>query len=66
MKSNLQAIKGNNCSTIYFLIPTLQGGGTEWVIVTLLRNLDRIKFKLVLAVNDMRGAVYADDEPSNN
>jgi glycosyltransferase involved in cell wall biosynthesis len=51
--------------SILFLIPSLRGGGAERVIVTLLRHLDRSKFRLSLAVVDMREAVYRDDVPED-
>jgi glycosyltransferase involved in cell wall biosynthesis len=50
---------------VLFLIPTLTGGGAEGVIVTLLRHLDRSKFKLALAVVDMHGAVFGSDVPAD-
>lgn len=50
---------------ILFLIPSLRGGGAERVIVTLLRHLDRAKFRLTLAVVDSRGAAYRDDVPED-
>lgn len=50
---------------ILFLIPTLRGGGAERVIVTLLKYLDRSKFRLALAVVDMRQAVSRDDVPKH-
>jgi len=50
---------------ILFLIPTLTGGGAERVIVTLLRYLDRSKFKLALAIVDTHGAVFKDDVPED-
>jgi len=50
---------------IIFLIPSLRGGGAERVIVTLLRHLDRKKFRLRLAVIDMREAAYLDDVPDD-
>lgn len=49
--------------SVLFLVPTLRGGGAERVIVNLLRHLDRTKFRLTLAVLDMRQAVYRDDVP---
>lgn len=48
-----------------FLIPSLRGGGAERVIATLLRHLDRSKFRLALAVVDMREAAYRDDVPED-
>lgn len=50
---------------IMFLIPSLHGGGAERVIVTLLRHLDRSKFRLVLAVVDVRDAAYREDVPED-
>lgn len=50
---------------VLFLIPTLTGGGAERVLVTLLRHLDRSKFKLALAIVDMHGAVFGDDVPAD-
>ena len=50
---------------LLFLIPTLTGGGSERVIVTLLRHLDRSMFRLALAVVDMREAAYRDDVPED-
>jgi glycosyltransferase involved in cell wall biosynthesis len=50
---------------ILFLIPSLRGGGAERVIVTLLRYLDRTKFRLALAVVDSRGAAYREDVPED-
>ncbi len=50
---------------ILFVIPSLRGGGAERVIVTLLRHLDRAKFRLSLAVVDTREAAYRDDVPSD-
>ena len=48
---------------VLFLIPTLTGGGSERVIVTLLTHLDRSRFKPSLAVVDLRGAVFRADIP---
>lgn len=50
---------------VLFIVPTLVGGGAERVIVTLLRHLDRGKFRLALAVVDMREAVYLSDVPAD-
>lgn len=50
---------------VIILIPSLQGGGAERVIVTLLRYFDRSKFRLSLAVIDTRHAVYRSDIPSD-
>lgn len=51
--------------TVLFLIPTLTGGGAERVIVTLLRHLDRQRFKLILAVVDCRQAVFREEVPND-
>ena len=50
---------------LFFLIPSLQGGGAERVIVTLLRHLDRKNFLLTLIVVDMRQADYLGEIPSD-
>ncbi len=50
---------------ILFLIPSLQGGGAERVITTLLRHLDRSKFLLTLAVVDTSEAAYREDMPED-
>jgi len=47
------------------VVPSLQGGGAERVIVTLLRNLSRKKFHLALAVVDTRNAIYRRDLPDD-
>jgi glycosyltransferase involved in cell wall biosynthesis len=51
--------------SVLFLIPTLTGGGAERVIVTLLKALDRSRFRLAIGVVDMRKTVYRDDIPSD-
>ena len=51
--------------SILFLIPSLQGGGAERVIVNLLRHLDRRKFHLILGIVDTRDAVFAKDVPDD-
>ena len=48
---------------VLFLIPTLRGGGAERVIITLLRHFDRERFRLSLAVVDMRQAAFQDELP---
>ena len=50
---------------VLFLIPTLNGGGAERVIVTLLKHLDRRRFRLTLGVVDMHQAVFGDDIPAD-
>lgn len=48
---------------LLFLVPSLRAGGAERVMVSLLRNLDRERFDLALAVVDMTNAVFAADLP---
>ncbi len=55
----------DGCRSVLLLIPTLTGGGAERVVVTLLRHLDRSKFRLTLAVVDIRKAVFQDDIPED-
>ncbi len=50
---------------VLFVVPSLRGGGSERVIVTLLRHLDRSKFKLSLAIVDMNGAIFKSDVPDD-
>jgi glycosyltransferase involved in cell wall biosynthesis len=50
---------------VLFIIPSLQGGGAERVISTLLKYLDRDRFRLTLAVIDMRYAIYAEELPDD-
>jgi glycosyltransferase involved in cell wall biosynthesis len=52
-------------TSVLFIIPTLTFGGAERVIVTLLRHLDRSRFRLAIGVVDMRKAVYRDAIPSD-
>src|SRR5438874_636849 len=47
------------------MIPTLAGGGSERVLVTLLRHLDRTLFIPTLVVIDTRNAVFLNDVPSD-
>lgn len=54
-----------NQRDILFLIPSLRGGGAERVIVTLLKYLDRRRFRLAVGVVDMRDAVFRDQIPSD-
>jgi glycosyltransferase involved in cell wall biosynthesis len=51
--------------TVLFLIPTLDGGGAERVVTTLLRHLDRSAFRPALAVVDTRNAVFLEDIPAD-
>ncbi|RXZ43461.1 glycosyltransferase [Crenobacter cavernae] len=55
----------NTLRHVLFLIPSLRGGGAERVIVTLVRHLDRSRFKVILAVIDMREAAYRQDIPND-
>lgn len=50
---------------VVFIIPTLTGGGAERVIVTLARHLDRERFRITLAVVDMRNSALREDIPSD-
>lgn len=50
-------------TSVLFVIPSLQGGGAERVVVTLLRHLDRTHLDLALAVLDNRNPAYAADLP---
>jgi glycosyltransferase involved in cell wall biosynthesis len=46
-------------TSIFFLIPTMQGGGAERVVATLLSSIDYKKFDITLIVLDISNAVYA-------
>ena len=48
---------------VVFIIPTLTGGGAERVILTLAKFLDRARFRVTLAVVDMRNAALRADIP---
>ncbi len=50
---------------VLILIPTLQGGGAERVIVTLLQHMDRARFRFTLAVVDARGDVFRHELPDD-
>jgi glycosyltransferase involved in cell wall biosynthesis len=50
---------------LMFLLPTLRGGGAERVVVTLLRHIDRRRFRLSLLVVDMSEAAYLNDIPAD-
>ena len=50
-------------TSVLFLIPSLRGGGAERVITTLLQHLDRLSFKLTLAIVDAREAVFLNEVP---
>lgn len=49
--------------SVLFLLPTLQGGGAERVVTTILRHLDRSRFDLTLAVVDGRSPALLDELP---
>lgn len=49
---------------IFLLIPTLSGGGSERVMVHLIRNIDRRKFDPCLVLFEKKGR-YIEDLPSN-
>lgn len=50
---------------LLFMIPTLRGGGAERVITTLLKFVDRSRFKLYLAIVDTSQAIYLSDLPND-
>ena len=43
---------------IFFVIPTLQGGGAEKVISNLVLNLDKKKYKISVVVFDLSKQIY--------
>ena len=43
---------------IFFVIPTLQGGGAEKVISKLVLNLDKKKYKISVVVFDLSKQIY--------
>ena len=59
------SVEPNKPIRLLFLLPGLRGGGAERVVTTLLRNLDRSKFNLTLAVVDVREAVFLGDIPDD-
>ena len=48
---------------VFFIIPTLTQGGAERVIVTLLKFLDKTKFKATIMVVNMNEEVYSEEIP---
>lgn len=48
---------------ILVVIPTLRAGGSEKVIVTILKNLDEQRFEIKLAVFDLSDSVFLDQLP---
>ena len=49
--------------SIFFIIPTLTQGGAERVIITLIKYLDRSKFKITIMVVNMKEEVYKNEIP---
>lgn len=43
---------------VLFMIPTLRSGGAERVLITLLRNFDRSRFRISVAVLTLESAAY--------
>ena len=58
-------MRGDTRRHLLFCIPTLRSGGAERVILTLLKHLDREKFRLSLAVVDTTGEVFLDQIPAD-
>ncbi|HEX5818288.1 MAG TPA: glycosyltransferase [Gemmatimonadales bacterium] len=52
-------------TSVCFVVPSLHGGGAERVVLTLLRHLDRTRFRLLLAVLDGRDPAYPGDVPDD-
>jgi glycosyltransferase involved in cell wall biosynthesis len=50
---------------ILFLIPTLGRGGAERVVTNLVRNMDRSKFDMTLAILNTDTSVFLDDVPKD-
>lgn len=50
---------------VFFLLPNLRGGGAEKVIITLLRHLDRSRFRLSLIVLDTTDSVLREEVPAD-
>ena len=61
----IKSDKNNKKKRLLFVIPTLESGGSERIVITLLQNLDRARFDITLAVVDMRNAVFAYDVPGD-
>ena len=51
--------------SIWLMIPSLHGGGSERVTTTLLRHLDRRRWKITLVVVDGQNSVFASDIPTD-
>jgi glycosyltransferase involved in cell wall biosynthesis len=52
-------------SSVLFVLPSLEAGGAERVVITMLRHLDRERFAPTLAVLDNRNPVFAADVPAD-
>ncbi len=52
-------------ASLLIVIPSLQGGGAERVVTTLVRHLDRTRFSPAIALLDGRHAVFATDIPTD-
>ena len=48
---------------VFFIIPTLTQGGAERVIITLLKFLDKTKFKATIMIVNMNEEVYSKEIP---
>ena len=58
-------MKHDQRRSVLILTPTLQGGGAERVIVTLLQHMDRSRFRFTLAVVDARNALFREELPAD-
>ena len=67
LSSNTEAAPMNQTSRlkILFFIPSLGSGGAERVVVNLLRNIDRDKFELSLAILNTHNSVFLEDLPED-
>ena len=66
INTNQKNLKSNNkMKKLFFIIPTLTQGGAERVIVTLIKYLDRSKFRITIMVVDMSEEVYKKEIPSD-
>ena len=63
--SNASATSEHARRSILFILPTLAAGGAERVVVTLLRRLDRSRFRLALAVVSLKRAAFLDEVPKD-
>ena len=65
IKHMLPAVRDTSRCKVLFLIPTLTGGGSERVMITLLNHMDRSRFQLALGVVDTRRTVFRDEVPAD-